>query len=208
MKSEGVIKYRLFFEKTGPVDRESIAELNAWRNIMYQLKLIGQDSNRYEGCCFGNLSRRLQGPEQFVITASQTGYFAELDSSHYTIVTACDTARNQIFAKGVMEPSSEALSHAAVYQVLPDVHFVYHAHSLTIWPRAGKLHIPTTSPEVPYGTVELAAEISNLCLEERTRQRKIISLGGHEDGIIVFGKTAAEAGTTLVSYLAAADAMD
>lgn len=208
MKSEGAIKYKLSFEKAGLVDRELIVELNAWRNIMYQLKLVGQDNDRYEGYCFGNMSRRLQDVEQFVITASQTGYFAELDSSHYTIVTAFDTSCNQIFAKGKMEPSSEALSHAAVYQVLPDVHFVYHAHSPAIWRKAKKLHIPTTSPEAPYGTVELAAEISYLCREEKTRQCRIVSMGGHEDGIIVFGKTAAEAGTALVSYLAAADATD
>lgn len=204
-QAEGIIQYQLDFITADPVDYPVIAEINAWRRILHQLKLVGQDDGLYQGMGFGNVSCRLNNSHQFVITASQTGHIAELESSHYCVVTDCSVERNRLVARGPMKPSSEALTHAAVYQALPEIQTVIHAHNAMIWQQAEKLHIPSTLPGIACGTVEMAAEIGRLCQNNKTRQRRIFSMAGHEDGIITFGKTAAEAGTTLISYLAAAD---
>ena len=86
---EGVIKFELDYA-TGPGPRASdIASLNGWREILFMLRLIGQDPRRYGGLGYGNLSQReVPGPGEraalFVITGTQTGGLATLRPEHYT----------------------------------------------------------------------------------------------------------------------------
>ena len=43
-----------------------------------------------------------------------------------------------------------AMSHAAIYAVKPDVHYVIHVHDAELW---NSLHVaPTTDAGIPYGT--------------------------------------------------------
>ena len=48
--------------------------------------------------------------------------------------------------------------------------------------------VPTSSPDVPYGTPQMAKEIFRLFDEENLGVEKILVMAGHEDGIICFGK--------------------
>jgi hypothetical protein len=79
MREEGVIKFALEFTAAGPVAIPGLGELNAWRRILWQLGLIGQDADRYGGYSFGNVSRRVEpydapaNRRPFVISGSQTG---------------------------------------------------------------------------------------------------------------------------------------
>jgi hypothetical protein len=91
--------------------------------------------------------------------------------------------------------------------VLPDVHYVFHAHSPEIWLHAKTLGIASTTVAAEYGTPDIAKEIQRLCQIPEVHDSRILSMGGHEDGIIAFGETAAEAGTTLIRYLAASVAI-
>ena len=50
----------------------------------------------------------------------------------------------------------------------------------------------------------MSAEIERLWRESDVRQRRILSMGGHEDGIVSFGRTANEAFLPLVDALIAA----
>ena len=59
MREEGVIRFDLEFTAVSPVTIPALDELNAWRRILRQLGLIGQDPSRYGGYGFGNISRRL-----------------------------------------------------------------------------------------------------------------------------------------------------
>ncbi len=104
-----------------------------------------------------------------------------------------------------MKPSSEALSHAAIYKALPNINYVFHVHSSGIWKHADTLNIPVTSPEIAYGTVEMAEEITRLCQTDALKNGGMLSMGGHQDGVIAFAATAAEAGTALVKSLVAAE---
>ena len=113
---EGVIKFRIDFRE-GPAPAEDILhELNVWRSTFKDLGLIGQDTERYDGYGFGNLSRRLpdQSGEAFLISGTQTGHLPQLQPSHYATVHQCAPEANQLQASGLIQPSSEALSHGIV----------------------------------------------------------------------------------------------
>jgi len=204
---EGVIKFKLRFSKAGPMDMEPLADLNRWRDTLWQQALIGQDPARYEGYGFGNVSQRT-GPDDaaagkrcFVISGTQTGHLPELDSSHYTLVTRYDAASNSVSAAGPIKPSSESLTHGMIYDLDNAIRVVLHVHSPDIWLAADSLGIPVTDSAVPYGTPKMATEVQRLFNETNAHEQKIFSMGGHEDGVVSFGTTAEEAGDILLRTL-------
>jgi len=207
---EGVIKFQLEFSSDNPPSAEEISEINAWRKILYHLELIGQDPRRYDGYGFGNISKRLNCSNtascevRFLISGTQTGDLAELTTAHYSVVEECDPERNRIVAKGPIPPSSESLTHGTLYALDESIRFVMHVHSPHLWSAAEALGIPSTRPEILYGTPEMAEEVRRLCRTGEVRSLGIFSMGGHEDGIVSFGKTAEEAGAVLINYLAKA----
>ncbi len=206
-KTEGVIKFQLDYTPAAALPWAELRQLNAWRQLMFQLELIGQDPTRYGGYGYGNISRRtepldvLPSRRAFVISGSQTGGLAHLLAGHYTTVQECHPAENRLVAAGPIKPSSESLTHSAVYAISPDIRWVLHAHSLHIWQYAAELHIPTTHADVPYGTPEMAAEVQRLFAQTDVMERGIFSMGGHEDGIVAFDDSAEGAMSKLVSYL-------
>jgi ribulose-5-phosphate 4-epimerase/fuculose-1-phosphate aldolase len=206
---EGVIKFRLQFTEAAPVEMEPLAELNRWRTILWQHALIGQDPARYEGYDFGNVSQRIgdidtaPGKRSFIISGTQTGHLPELDSSHYTQVIRYDAASNAVVAAGPVKPSSESLTHGMLYDLDDAIRVVLHVHSPDIWRAAGRFGIPATDRAAAYGTPSMAAEVQRLFRGTAIREQKIFSMGGHEDGIVAFGKTAGEAGDTLLRALEA-----
>ncbi|MCB0044546.1 MAG: class II aldolase/adducin family protein [Caldilineaceae bacterium] len=212
-ESEGIVKYVTDYTSAAALSAEEIAELNAWRRILYLAQLVGQSPERYMGYGFGNVSRRLEpGPapvtqRSFVITGTQTGNLTHLDPDAYTMVMECYPAENRLVAQGPVKPSSESLTHGAVYDQDPEIMWVFHAHSPEIWRNADALEIPVTAADVPYGSPEMAAEVDRLFRETPLLERRIFSMGGHEDGIVSFGRTAEEAGDVLLNTLAAALAL-
>jgi ribulose-5-phosphate 4-epimerase/fuculose-1-phosphate aldolase len=207
---EGVIKFAMEHEQGSALPATELAEVNAWRRILFQLALIGQDPARYGGYGFGNISCRIPpfngGPNQrtFVISGTQTGGIPNLEPAHYTLVTGYYPMRNLLVSKGPIRPSSESLTHGMVYDLAEDAHWVLHAHSPHIWLQAAALELPMTAADVAYGTPEMAAEVERLFAESDVRARGIFGMGGHEDGIVTFGPTAEAAGSVLINYLAAA----
>lgn len=210
IKQEGVIKYQLDFTEVPPLPAADLALINKWRTILYQHKLIGQDPLRYGGYGYGNLSVRVAPFDQpatlraFIISGSQTGDLAELGPEHYTTVTECYPLENRVVAHGPIRPSSESLTHGAVYALDPAIRVVLHVHSPEIWRAAVNLGIPVTNESVPYGSPAMAAEVARLYASTDMAQRRIFSMGGHEDGIVTFGVTAEEASSVLLEALATA----
>jgi hypothetical protein len=89
------------------------------------------------------------------------------------------------------------MTHAAFYQADPAIGAVIHVHHLDFWKRL--LHtVPTTAPEVAYGTPGMALEILRLYRETDLPRRKLAAMAGHEEGIISFGCDLDEAGTELL----------
>lgn len=199
-ETEGVVKYKLDNTNAPPVSSGLIKEINAWRRIFFLLGLIGQDPARYGGYGYGNVSCRLkENNKAFLITGTQTGHIPELGPIHYTTVTTCDPDLNHIISSGPIEPSSEALTHGALYRVDQSIQFVFHVHCPEIWRNADKMDLPTTSPDINYGTPEMAQAFEQLLTDTETQEKSIIVMGGHEDGVVAFGSTAERAGAELIN---------
>lgn len=202
---EGVIKYQLQFRRGPAPDEVLIRELNAWRCILYRLGMIGRDNARYDGNGYGNVSHRCQpGSNQFVISGTQTAHIARTSAVHYVRVTECEPFANRLSAQGPVKPSSEALTHAAVYQADADIQFVFHVHHPLIWNNAAHLHIPGSADKITYGTPQMAEQIQQLVRDRQANEGALLKMTGHQDGIISFAATAVQAGTLLVDYLARA----
>ena len=202
---EGVIKYHLQFQSGPAPDARLIRELNAWRNILYSLRMLGRDKHRYGGYDYGNVSRRCQqGSNQFIISGTQTAHIAQASAQHYVLVKECDPFNNKLTAEGLVKPSSEALTHGAVYEADSGIQFVFHVHCPPIWNNAAVLQVPGTAENISYGTPEMAQQIQRLISNPGVKNGLIIKMTGHEDGIISFGETAEQAGITLIKYLSRA----
>ncbi len=201
---EGVVQFNLTFLPADPLPAAMIGSLNAWRQILYKLGLIGQDPHRYGGLGFGNVSIRVASGNatSFIISGTQTGGMDRLFPEHYTLVTDFDPAANSVVAEGVVRPSSEALTHGSLYRLDSRIGAVIHVHSPEIWTQADAVGLPVTRRNVHYGTPEMADEVCRLFQNTPVGELKIFAMGGHEDGIVAFGNSMEQAGLTLVRYLA------
>jgi ribulose-5-phosphate 4-epimerase/fuculose-1-phosphate aldolase len=209
MQEEGVIKFDLRFTPSSLDAQVLPDDLRRWRDRLWQEGLIGQQAERYDGYGYGNISCRLPpfdappGQRAFLISGSQTGKLPRLDARHYAVVSACDIRQNRVTAYGPIEPSSEALTHAMLYEQDDDIHMVFHVHSPTIWQAADSMGLPVTAADIAYGTPEMAQEVARLFRETDVRQQQVFAMGGHEDGIIAFGSNAQQTGDILLDCLAA-----
>ncbi len=172
----------------------ALTELNAYRRKLLELQLIGVDSN---GVSFGNLSIRDAATENFYVTGSATGALPELTLDDCARVVAYDFEKNQVRYDGVAIPSSESLTHAAVYESDANAGAVIHCHDSKVW-LALLNQAPTTSKSAKYGTPEMAFEILRLFANRDLNRSKILVMAGHEGGIVTFGKDLEEAFAVLV----------
>ncbi len=195
---EGVIKYKCDWMSAEPLSREYIQDLMRWRDRLFTLGLIGVYDN---GIGFGNISVRRGTSVQFVVSGTQTGHLPTLEPKHYTTVTEFSLENNHLTCCGPVQASSESLTHAAIYSIQPDVNAIIHVHHPQLW-RELLFQVPTTRPEVPYGTPQMATEMFRLLEQEDLSCQKILVMAGHEDGIITFGKDLDQAGEVLMHYSA------
>jgi L-ribulose-5-phosphate 4-epimerase len=175
--------------------KEDITLLNDWRRRFYTLHLIGMYEN---GIGFGNISMR--SSNGFIISGTKTGGIENLTRNQYTEVREWDNDGNWLKCTNQIDASSESLTHAAVYEASPETNGVIHVHSLEFWERL-KGKVPTTDEKVEYGTPEMAGEILRLFLETDVKEKKILVMAGHKEGIISFGKDLDEVGNILLKYL-------
>jgi ribulose-5-phosphate 4-epimerase/fuculose-1-phosphate aldolase len=171
-----------------------VVELNACRQKLLERRLIGVDSS---GTSFGNISIRDGVTNNFHITGSGTGGIQELMLSDCAKVVAYDFERNWLRYEGSTIPSSESLTHAAIYKADARAAAVIHCHDLTLW-EALLNEAPTTSNPVEYGTPEMAYETMRLFRVTDVQTRKILVMAGHEGGIVVFGGNLEEAFAVLM----------
>jgi hypothetical protein len=186
-ETEGVIKFDLHFHSSPVEPSRALDELLQWRDVFFRLGVIGQDPARYEGFAYGNISHRSGSGNQFIISGSQTGGLTSCLAEHYSIVDACDVETNHVEAHGPIAPSSESLTHGAIYALSERIQCVVHGHTPLIWKKAVALGIPATSPEVEYGTPQMAHAIERLYREHGRPDQALFAMLGHEDGIIAYG---------------------
>jgi Ribulose-5-phosphate 4-epimerase and related epimerases and aldolases len=91
-------------------------------------------------------------------------------------MVAYDFENNWVQYEGSASPSSESLTHAAVYEPDQNVGAVIHGHDSALW-TALLDKAPTTSASVEYGTPEIAYEIMRLFKNTDMRRRRILVMG-------------------------------
>ena len=187
---EGSVKFdcHLTIEKI-EIPSELYEPLNFWRNELWLKCLIGANT---DGIGYGNISVRVPGSNQFYISGTATGGIPELEQIHYPLVERCEPEANSIWCRGLIKASAESMSHAAIYSANNEIASVVHIHSHQLWEKYLGI-LPTTDMEVEYGTPEMAYEIGRIMTNSETIARKVFVMGGHEDGIISFGKSVKEA---------------
>ena len=193
LNDEGYIKFQSSWQKTKPFLPEEISELNRWRQKLYEVHLIGAYP---DGIGFGNVSQRANDRE-FYISGSKTGNFKILDPSHYAKVIDFDITKNWVNCQGPVIASSESMSHAVIYQKVPEINAVFHVHHLELWEKV-LYNIPTTDESAPYGSPEMANEIIRLVENSDVLNQKVFAMAGHREGLFSFGKTLEEAGNTIL----------
>lgn len=187
---EGYIKFNCNWQRAEIIIPDKHFEtLTKVRRQLYDVGLIGVYP---DGIGFGNISVRANEGKSFIITGSATGQFAELEQKHYARVLDYSFAENSLSCAGLTKASAESLSHAAVYESLPEVSAVVHIHCLWLWKKLLNSY-PTTAAGIEYGTAEMAEAISKLVSGMNDAKDKIVVMGGHEEGILAFGASLEEA---------------
>ena len=196
MIDEGYTKYECDWRQTPPLPAEDVAELNTWRNRLYDDGLIGYYPEH--GVGFGNVSVREGDSESFIISGTQTGHIPRTDELHYARVVRCDVEANRVHCEGPVQASSEALTHAAIYSLDPEIRAVVHVHDAALWDELID-KVPTTSRQISYGTPEMAREFRRLYEETDFAEQGVAVMGGHEEGIVSFGKDIEQAAQRILS---------
>lgn len=192
----GSIKFNCNWIQSEPVNIETIVEINHWRSNLFNHKLIGVYPN---GVGYGNISIRLNQKE-FLISGTSTGHLETLTNQHYSKVISYNFSANALTCSGPVKASAESLTHAAVYEMDPGINAIIHVHSKHVWDKL--IHkVPTTSIDVEYGTPQMALEIKSLFKTTDVMGKKLLVMGGHEEGIITFGKDLEEAGILILNCL-------
>ena len=201
MIDEGYTKYECEWAPGPAPAAELVAELNAWRNRLYEAGLIGYYAKYRVG--YGNVSIRLSASGIFLISGTQTGHFPVTDENHYSRVTGFDIDANRVRCEGPVQASSEALTHAAVYALDPAIGAVVHVHDAELWKTLIN-RCPTTASDVSYGTPGMARELVRLYRATSFARDGIAVMGGHDEGLLSIGQTIEQAAERiLVARMAA-----
>lgn len=203
--AEGVIRFRFDHRREAlPEELAALAAVLAgWRRRLVARGVVGRDPARYGGFGFGNLSARVAGRAGFLVTGSQTGRLPDLDLAGFALVESWDAAAHSLTSRGLARPSSESLTHAALYDASPAIGAVFHVHAPALWARRGTPDLPATPADVDYGTPAMATAAAEI-VARAPSPAGLLAMGGHEDGILAWGPTPEATGRALLAALDAA----
>ncbi|NQU67831.1 MAG: class II aldolase/adducin family protein [Candidatus Marinimicrobia bacterium] len=203
MDEVGYIKYQVHFKADVDISADWVIDLNKYRKHMVVLHYIGESPNdNGEMIGFGNISQRATGG--FLISATKTGHLETLEAFQYPLVIRCNLGQNWVSFKGKedFEPSSEAMTHAAIYKVAPDVNAIIHIHDKAMWEKyKDDDSIPSTPYGVEYGTPEMADAVKEIFANTKVRNLGIFVMNGHLEGVVTFGKNLAEADQIIMDHM-------
>ena len=182
MASDGVIQFRLHHRTAPPAAVAELRLLSELRNALHARGWIGRDPARYGGLGYGNVSVAQSGGA-FLISATQTGHLSSLSADHWVTVLNASPTTNELWSEGPALPSSESLTHAAIYQA-SEARFVAHIHHPLLWRAvcAGIVVLPSTPADATYGTPAMAAALSRIAAREPLPFAAAMT--GHEDGLM------------------------
>ncbi|MCP4503202.1 MAG: class II aldolase/adducin family protein [Deltaproteobacteria bacterium] len=210
---EGVIQFQAqhTLEPLPSFLDDKVLELLAWRRLIFLLQGIGQDEKRYDGAGFGNVSLRTgpfpgrRGARGFLVTGTQTGRQPELSGADLAWVKSVESNVETVVSCGETKPSSESMTHSAIYDLGSQLRAVVHVHLPKIYACRRKLRMLSTSSSANYGTLAMVREVQRLQGSHPLLEKGAFTMEGHEDGVVVFGRSLDEAMATLLSLMADAE---
>jgi ribulose-5-phosphate 4-epimerase/fuculose-1-phosphate aldolase len=206
---EGVIKFN-YELIDAELPCELFSDLRECRNKLFVSGLIGvYKSGEMRGIGYGNVSKRVNwnGKEGFIITGSQTGHITKLPCEKYCFIEDYNIEKNFVRALGKIKPSSEALSHASIYEQNEKIKAVVHVHSKEIFAASKTLGLPYTGERASYGSVALAKELAKAFKEFGLGSEGIIITLGHEEGVFSWAENIARASEIILDALKKAKEM-
>lgn len=105
----------------------------------------------------------------------------------YSIIKNYNFENFYLESYGITQPSSEALTHAAIYEIFSNVHAIIHIHNDNIW----KYMLDNSffyTKDVEYGTREMIKEIYRIYNKFTIDDGSIFAMKGHPGGIVSFGR--------------------
>ena len=183
--SEGVVKFQVeHFIR--PLDSALIPlarVLTSVRTCLHDVGLVGM----HHGIGYGNVSCRIPSEYgSFLITGTATGEPRVLPLEEFAVVEASFPSENRLLSSGIARPSSESMTHAAVYAVRADVGCVIHVHCRQMFEQLMHSDTPRTPENVAYGTPAMAVAVARLATT--LPQEGLFVTPGHPDGVFAFGK--------------------
>lgn len=205
--SEGVVQFGYRLTPAPPPRDPVVGELTRWRAELFRRDTIGCDLSRY-GACYGNLSARTgpyamaPGRREFLVSCTQTGGDPVGGAATLVRVVGYDHGRNHVTSVGSCPPSSETMTHGAMYDASLDVRAVVHGHDPRLWRWLLSTDAPRTPEAVAYGTPAMARAAFDCVRQDHERpwrQPGVLAMAGHEDGVVAWGGTVAEAARRFLS---------
>lgn len=197
MTETGYVKFSCDWVNGDPVSVSVLDRLISWRDKLFERGVIGVYDT---GIGFGNVSIRLGAGPEFIISGTQTGRIQQISPESFTVVKEYSFANNWVRCVGPVMASSEALTHAALYEADSAIKAVLHIHEHTLW--QAQLDVaPTTAKQIEAGTPEMALAVKSMTAKYFPNSAGLIIMGGHQDGVLVFGKSCDEAGELIMRTL-------
>ena len=183
MSEEGIIKYQCHWEESILNQGPKLSSLISWRDKAYKHGFIGVYPN---GIGYGNISIRVKNG--FLISGSGTGHFEKTSPENYSLVEKWDIEQNQLWCAGPVQASSEALTHAVIYELLPQISTILHIHQKDLWEKYYS-RIPATAKNIEYGTPQMAWAVRKLIKEIMSSVSGVFLLTGHQDRLVSYAQS-------------------
>lgn len=189
VEKEGVVKYSLDFTLKEISYEKEYQVLEECRERLYALGLIGAYC---DGIGYGNISQRIDDTDKFLITATQTGDLNSLTSKEYSLVENIDFRSFKTTAIGMSRPSSECITHGAIYSLDKEINAVIHIHNEKLWNFMLENNLLSTNDTL-YGTPEMVKDVIEIYKDIDVLSNNVFVMKGHFEGIVSFGKNIAQA---------------
>lgn len=181
MTDDGVIKFQYEWQKEELEKFNILEELMKFRDLAHEKNFIGVYENEIG---YGNISIRVD--EGFLVSGSATGSYTNSNSNHFSLVHQWSVKENKIWCRGPIAASSESLTHAAIYEQLPQTNVILHIHHHQLWKRYYHT-LPSTCSHIPYGTTDMANAVKFL-LRNQEDEEGVFLMKGHEEGLVAYAK--------------------
>ena len=188
---DGYIKFEARHSLGAAPAHQALAALDALRTALFDASWLGMTQ---EGVGFGNISLRAaepqaglcaaKNPPAFIITASGTGGARELGPDGYCLVSNFDLSANWVESRGPLPPSSESMSHGAIYLAAQNATCVAHLHSQELYDGLLAAGALSTPQDAAFGTPGLALALGALAAQSPLEGTIIMK--GHVPGLMLY----------------------